>query len=132
MSFFWLKKIPEFTSRNTRSTEGIPVVESSGKSVSYYLEGPRARNIFKFGDTVEEVEEKPKVTTIQATLLVERDGQKAILIGKGGAMLKRIGQAARVELERLLGRQVYLQLWVKVSKEWRSDARRLRELGYGG
>lgn len=81
---------------------------------------------------VEQVEEQPKVTMIHAALLVEREGQKAILIGRGGGMLKRIGQAARQELERLLGRQVYLQLWVKVSKDWRSDDRLLRELGYQG
>ena len=79
---------------------------------------------------IEEMTEEPKLTTIQATILVERSGQKAILIGKGGAMLKQVGQAARSQIERLLGRKVYLGLWVKIAEDWRGDERMLRELGY--
>jgi GTP-binding protein Era len=79
---------------------------------------------------VEAIEERDRVTAIQATILVERQGQKAILIGKGGSMLKQIGTAARQQLERLLGRKVHLELWVKVSENWREDERMLRELGY--
>ncbi len=81
---------------------------------------------------VEQVEERERVTVIQVTILVERPGQKAILIGRGGSMLKRIGTAARQQLERLLGRKVHLELWVKVAEDWREDERMLRELGYGG
>ena len=81
---------------------------------------------------IDEIEERDRVTAIRATIFVERQGQKAILIGKGGGMLKTIGQAARGELERLLGRKVMLSLWVKVSEHWRSDERVLRELGYLG
>jgi GTP-binding protein Era len=80
---------------------------------------------------VDQIEERDRVTSIQATILVDRPGQKAIVIGRGATALKRVGQAARQELERLLGRKVYLGLWVKVSPEWRSDERILRELGYG-
>ena len=80
---------------------------------------------------LDQVEEREGVTAIRATLLVERQGQKAILIGRGGLMLKEIGQAARHQLERLLGRKVYLELWVKVAEDWRSDEGLLRELGYG-
>ena len=79
---------------------------------------------------IEELEDRDRVTSIRATILVERDGQKAILIGKGGSMLKKIGQEARGHLERLLGRKVFLGLWVKVSEGWRSDERILRQLGY--
>ena len=79
---------------------------------------------------VDAVEEKPGLTSIQATILVDRGGQKAIVIGRGGQMLKQIGQEARKQLERLLGRKVYLGLWVKVSEDWRSDQRILRQLGY--
>ena len=79
---------------------------------------------------VDNVEERERVTAIQATILVERQGQKAILIGRGGSMLKRIGTAARQQLERMLGRKVHLELWVKVAEQWREDERMLRELGY--
>lgn len=79
---------------------------------------------------VDQIEEKPGLTSIQATIFVERDGQKAIVIGRGGQMLKQIGQDARKQLERLLGRKVYLGLWVKVAEDWRSDPRILRQLGY--
>ena len=78
---------------------------------------------------IEEIEERDKVTAVRATILVEREGQKAIVIGKGGAMLKTIGQKARQQIERLLGRKVFLELWVKVSEDWRNDERILRELG---
>jgi GTP-binding protein Era len=81
---------------------------------------------------VDQVEEQEHVTSIQATILVERPGQKAILIGRGGTMLKRIGQEARRQIERLLGRKVFLGLWVKVAQDWRSDERMLRQLGYVG
>ncbi len=78
---------------------------------------------------VEEFEERENgITYISATLWVERDSQKPILIGKGGDKLKRIGSAARTELERFIGGQVYLELWVKVKPKWRDDVARLREL----
>ena len=79
---------------------------------------------------VDQVEEKDRVTVIHATILVERPGQKAIIIGKRGAMLKQIGQASRLEIERWLGRRVYLQLWVKVVEGWRQKSTILKELGY--
>jgi len=81
---------------------------------------------------VEGLEERQRVTAIDATIVVERPGQKAILIGRGGTMLKRIGQAARKEIERLLGRKVHLGLWVKVAEAWRKDDRLLHRLGYTG
>ena len=67
---------------------------------------------------------------ISATIFVEKESQKAIVIGKDGAMLKKIGQAARRELEIILGRKVYLELWVKVRRRWRKDEEELRRLGY--
>lgn len=74
--------------------------------------------------------ERPRLVRIRAVIYVERDSQKAILIGKKGQMLKVIGQEAREQIEKLLGCQVYLELWVKVWKNWRRDPRALRELGY--
>jgi len=67
---------------------------------------------------------------ISATIVVERDSQKQIVIGRGGAMLKQIGQAARVEIEQALGRRVYLEMWVKVVPKWRRDPEQLRRMGY--
>jgi len=81
---------------------------------------------------VEEIAERPNgVTLVRAVIYVERDSQKAILIGEGGQMLKRIGRAAREEIEGQLGVKVFLELWVKVRPKWREDERYLREFGYG-
>jgi len=70
------------------------------------------------------------LTYIGATVYVEKDSQKGIIIGQGGRMLKRIGRAAREEIEQLVGNRVYLELWVKVRKKWRKDENELRRLGY--
>jgi GTP-binding protein Era len=67
---------------------------------------------------------------VSARIWVERDSQKPIIIGRGGQRLKQIGIAARQELERFIGGQVYLDLWVKVQPKWRDHTGRLRELGY--
>ncbi|MFB0545332.1 MAG: GTPase Era [Anaerolineae bacterium] len=81
---------------------------------------------------VEEFKERrPDLTYIGANIFVEKDSQKGIIIGEGGKMLKRIGRAARREIEELLtGHKVYLELWVKVRKKWRKDEDELRRLGY--
>jgi GTP-binding protein Era len=70
------------------------------------------------------------VTYIAATVYVERESQKGILIGKRGAMLRNIGKDARVEIEEFLDTRVYLELWVKVLKNWRKDEDAMRRLGY--
>jgi GTPase len=67
---------------------------------------------------------------IAATIVVERDSHKGIVIGDGGERLKRIGTEARTELERLLGRKVFIELWVKVRSGWADDDARLRTYGY--
>lgn len=71
------------------------------------------------------------LTEIHATLYCEKESHKAIIIGKHGAMLKRIGSEARVDIEKLLNTRVMLQLWVKVRPDWRNRASDLRTLGYG-
>lgn len=70
---------------------------------------------------VDRWEETPKLTRISATIYVERTGQKAIVIGSGGATLKKIGTLARQEMETKLGRKIFLELFVKVSKDWREN-----------
>ena len=86
-------------------------------------------------DRVEEMPAKGKGngrTAVLATVLVERKSQKGILIGKGGAMLKTIGQGARLQMQTLIDGPVYLELFVKVVPDWRSKPARLAELGYVG
>jgi GTP-binding protein Era len=75
-------------------------------------------------------EREDGVVFIQANIYVEREGQKGIIIGKGGARLKTIGTSARLEIEKLLGTKVFLELWVKIKKDWRSSERILKELGF--
>ena len=76
------------------------------------------------------VEETPKITRVLATIHVERDSQKGILIGKGGTMLKSVGSAAREQIQKLIAGKVYLELFVKVQPKWRHSRVRLAELGY--
>lgn len=76
------------------------------------------------------VERTPVLTYISAILYVERDTQKAIVLGSGGSMIKRIGAGARPEIEELVGTKVYLELWVKVWERWRKRQNLLKQLGY--
>jgi GTP-binding protein Era len=75
-------------------------------------------------------EREDGLISISCNIYVERDGQKAIIIGKRGAMLKSIGSAARIDIEKLLNTRVFLELWVKVRRNWRNDAQLLKDLGY--
>ncbi len=81
---------------------------------------------------IEEMKEDPDITRIHAVILVERDSQKGILIGKGGEMLKQIGTLARRDAEKLLGTRIFLKLYVKVKKGWREDERMLKSIGILG
>jgi GTP-binding protein Era len=67
---------------------------------------------------------------VSATIIVERDSQKGIIIGKQGSMLKEVGKRARLDIEALLGSKVFLELWVKVQKDWRNKMSQLRDLGF--
>ena len=75
-------------------------------------------------------EEKKTLTKISATIFVEQDSQKLIVVGKQGQMIKKIGEYARVELENMIGRKVFLELFVKVKKDWRKRQDNLKNLGY--
>jgi len=78
-----------------------------------------------------EQSKKDDITKIYATIFVERDSQKGIIIGKGGSGIKKIGETSRADLERLLGTRVFLDLRVKVKKGWRKDASQIKRFGYG-
>lgn len=75
-------------------------------------------------------DEETDRVNVNATIIIERDSQKGIIIGKRGAMLKEIGTRARKDIENLLGSKVYLELWVKVQKDWRDRSSQLRDYGY--
>ena len=79
---------------------------------------------------VEEIEAEGGLTTVRASLIVERDSQKGIMIGHKGSRLRSVGTAARKQIEALLGTPVYLDLQVKIAKDWQRDPRQLRKLGF--
>lgn len=79
---------------------------------------------------IDKFEEEGRMRRIAATIVVERDGHKGMVIGEGGEKLKRIGTEARVELEKLLDAKVFLELWVKVRSGWADDDARVRSFGY--
>jgi GTP-binding protein Era len=79
---------------------------------------------------IEEYRNEPGITHIHALIWVERDSQKTIVIGKGGRVLKEVGQQARQDIEDLIGNKVNLKLWVKIKEGWADDERALQSLGY--
>jgi GTP-binding protein Era len=79
---------------------------------------------------VEEFKEEEKIIRIKAVIIVSRESQKGILIGKGGLALKNIGSKARFDIEKFFGKKVFLEMFVKVEKDWRDSNRLLREFGY--
>ena len=79
---------------------------------------------------IEEYREEPAIDRISAVIYVARDSQKGIIIGHRGEMLKKVGTAARIELEKFIGKKVFLQLHVKVDEGWRNSSRQLKRFGY--
>ena len=79
---------------------------------------------------IDEYREEPTIDRIMATIYVARDSQKGIIIGHKGEMLKKVGTAARIELEKFIGKKVFLQLHVKVDEGWRNSSRQLKRFGY--
>ncbi|EHB53810.1 GTP-binding protein Era-like-protein [Mycolicibacterium rhodesiae JS60] len=100
------------------------------------LEGVRDELPHSLAVVIEEIEERPgrpaddPLIDVHAVLYVERDSQKGIVIGKGGARLKEVGTVARTQIEKLLGTKVYLDLRVKIAKNWQRDPKQLGRLGF--
>jgi GTP-binding protein Era len=92
--------------------------------------GPRRRKPKDRQGDAGEGGERPDLLVVRANLFVERSSQKPIVLGRGGSVLRDIGTSARRELEQLLGTRVYLDLHVKVAKEWQRDPKQLARLGY--
>lgn len=113
-----------FTDRSERFLAGELVREQLMRQLGEELPYAAAVEIERFEDRADGIAE------IAAVIWVERDGQKAIVIGAGGRRAKAIGSAARREIEKLLGRRVFLKLWVRVRAGWSDDEAALRQLGY--
>jgi GTP-binding protein Era len=97
------------------------------------LEGVRDELPHSLAVVIEEInprEDRDDLIDVHAILYVERDSQKGIVIGKGGARLREVGTAARTQIEKLLGTKVYLELRVKIAKNWQRDPKQLGRLGF--
>ncbi|MGZ5378726.1 MAG: GTPase Era, partial [Mycobacterium sp.] len=101
------------------------------------LEGVRDELPHSLAVVIEEVEqregrssEQGNLVDVHAIIYVERDSQKGIVIGKGGSRLREVGTAARIQIEKLLGTKVYLDLRVKIAKNWQRDPKQLGRLGF--
>jgi len=96
------------------------------------LEGVRDELPHSIAVTIEEMAPRPgrDLLDVHAVIYVERPSQKGIVIGRGGERLRRVGTDARRQIEKLLGTQVYLDLHVKIAKDWQRDPRQLRRLGF--
>jgi GTP-binding protein Era len=94
------------------------------------LEGVREELPHSIAVLIEEVQPEERITKVYADIYVERPSQKAIVIGAGGSRLKDVGSRARAQIEDLLGTRVYLDLHVRVAKDWQRDPKQLRKLGF--
>ena len=119
----WRYGEDELTDRSSRFLAAEAVREQLTRLLSAEL--PYALSV-----EIETFEESPKLLRIGAVVWVEKASQKGIVIGKGGERLKEVGQRARGSMENLFGRQVFLELWVRVKEGWADDERALRSLGY--
>jgi GTP-binding protein Era len=113
----------------TDQPERMIISEIIREKALHYLEQEVPHGIAVYVDSIKTREDKD-IIDINATIYCERDSHKGIIIGKGGRKLKGIGKSARFDIERLLGSKVYLDLWVKVNKNWREKESALRYFGY--
>lgn len=114
----------ELTDRPLRFLAAELVREAAFEELSQELPYALAVEVVEFR------EDRPDLVRIRANLLLERDSQKPIVVGAGGAMIKRIGTRARVEIEKLVASKVHLELWVKLEPKWARRPKRLKSLGY--
>lgn len=113
--------------------------ELSDRPVRFFVAEMVREKIFLFCDKevpyscqvdVDTYKEEENIIKIRAVIIVERDSQKGIIIGKGGAMLKKIGREARKDIENFVGKKVFLETFVKVDKDWRESEQKLKKYGY--
>lgn len=113
----------------TDQPERLIISEIIREKALEYLKEEVPHGIFVAIDSIEKREDKDLID-VHATIYCEKESHKGIIIGKRGQMLKEIGKSARLDIEKLLGSQVNLQLWVKVEKNWREKENKLRYFGY--
>jgi len=122
---------PQFfpTDMVTDKPEEFLIAEIVREKIYYYT---REELPYSCAVTIERIKEDPEknLLVVMATIFVEKVSQKGIIIGKNGSMIKKIGRNARMEMERIFSSHVYLELFVKIEKNWSSDTRALRRLGY--
>ena len=114
----------ELTDKSMRWLAGELVREAVFEELSQEL--PYAMAV----DVVEYDEERSDLVRIRANVLVERNSQKRIVVGRAGEVIKRIGVRARMAIQKLVGSQVHLELWVKIDPRWLKNAKRIESLGY--
>lgn len=121
---------PKYYDENqiTNRSERFLISELIREKVLHHTKEEIPHSINVIIEAMEDQEDQK--TTIQATIITERNSQKGILIGKNGAMLKIIGKEARLEIEELIGKKVYLDLWIKVQKDWRNRQSLLTQYGF--
>ena len=117
-------KLEEMNNRQLSDSEDNDNIEDIGET-----DGPLVFDT-SFIDEPDNNYDPEGIMDIEATIICERDSHKGIVIGKGGSMLKKIGSAARKDIEELVGCKVNLQLWVKVRRDWRDDNTQLKSFGY--
>lgn len=122
---------PQFfpTDMVTDKSEEFLIAEIVREKIYYHT---REELPYSCAVTIEQIKEDPKknLLAVMANIFVERPSQKGIIIGKNGRMIKKIGRNARMEIERIFSSHVYLELFVKIEKNWSSDTRSLRRFGY--
>jgi GTP-binding protein Era len=122
---------PQFfpTDMVTDKSEEFLIAEIIREKIYYHT---REELPYSCAVTIEQIKEDPRknLLAVMATIFVEKPSQKGIIIGKSGRMVKEIGRNARVEMERIFSSHIYLELFVKIKKNWSSDTRSLRRLGY--
>lgn len=127
----WLKPGPEFFPKDMTTDQSEAFLASEIIREKIYI---HTRRELPYSSAVtlkrmEEVQGKDLIS-ISAIIHVESDSQKAIMIGRGGTMIKRIGKSSRLDLEKIFGTRIYLELIARVEKNWSRDTRALRRLGY--
>lgn len=110
--------------------ERFLIAELIREKVLHFTEEEIPHSVAVVVESLKPLEENPEIVECHATIYVERNSQKGILIGAGGLMLKKIGTQARKDIQNLLATRMHLDLWVKVKKDWRSKKGDLRVLGY--